>query len=163
MVAKSEIVHIGMGANLGDAVETIVSARQSLFNLGFVNSGESSSMYATSPVGYTDQPDFINCVVRLEITASARQLFAQMQALEARYGRIRQPDIKDGPRTLDLDLLLVGDQVINESDLIVPHPRMNRRLFVLLPLQELSAELARRYASDSELDFNGQEIHRLCL
>lgn len=152
-----------MGANLGDAVDTIVSARQKLLELDFVSSGECSSMYATSPVGYDDQPDFINCVLSMKITATVRQLFAAMQRIELEFGRVRDPNIQDGPRTLDLDLLLAGDQLIEESDLIVPHPRMKHRLFVLLPLQELSVELARRYASESELDFSGQEIHRLCL
>ena len=163
MVANGETVYIGMGANLGDAVNTIVSARKRLFDLDFVINSKSSSLYATSPVGYDKQPDFINCVVSLEITAPVRQLFTEMQCIEESYGRVRNPDLQDGPRTLDLDLLLAGNQVINDSDLIVPHPRMKHRLFVLLPLQELTVDLARRYASDSELEFSGQEIYRLCL
>lgn len=97
-----------------------------------------SSLYRTAPVGKLDQADFVNAVAVLDTQLSPRELLQELLALEARHGRVRgEPN---GPRTLDLDLLLLGDRVIRETGLEVPHPRMHQRAFVLLPLAEVTPD-----------------------
>lgn len=155
--------YIGLGANLDDPVGQIVAARKILSNAGFVHNIRSSSIYVSSPVGYEDQPNFLNCVVELEVTKTPRELFTLMRSTESKLGRVRDAGNQNAARRIDIDLLIYGDHDINEYDLVVPHPRMQYRLFVLLPLQELNPELARRHASDNEADFAGQELHRLAL
>jgi 2-amino-4-hydroxy-6-hydroxymethyldihydropteridine diphosphokinase len=96
-----------------------------------------SSLYRSAPVGYGAQPDFVNAVAAIETELSAAELLRELQAIEANHGRSRS--FPNAPRTLDLDLLLFGDERVNEPDLIVPHPRMHERAFVLRPLTELDA------------------------
>lgn len=98
-----------------------------------------SSLYCTSPVGKTDQPDFVNAVAGLDYSGSAVDLLEGLLAVEAKLGRVRQE--KWGPRVLDLDLLLFGNKIIELSQLKVPHPEMHRRAFVLIPLAELAPDL----------------------
>lgn len=98
---------------------------------------EVSRYYRTPPWGEPDQPDFVNAVARLETRLSASELLAEMLALETRLGR-RRTQKRWGPRLIDLDLLLCGDQQIDRPDLVVPHPRMVERAFVLVPLAELA-------------------------
>jgi len=98
----------------------------------------SSSLYKTAPVGKLDQPDFVNAVAMLDTALSPGELLQELLALEARHGRVRCE--RNGPRTLDLDLLLMGDLVIQEPGLEVPHPRMHERAFVLLPLEQVSPD-----------------------
>jgi len=132
---------IGMGANLGDPVQQIVDARVSLLALKHVHGGKCSSLYLSSPVGYSEQPDFVNCVMALNTQASPHRLLADMQAIETDLGRLRVADNQDAPRLIDLDLLLFGDHVISTERLQLPHPRMHERLFVLAPLDELQPNL----------------------
>jgi 2-amino-4-hydroxy-6-hydroxymethyldihydropteridine diphosphokinase len=97
-----------------------------------------SWLYRTAPVGEPDQPDFVNAVAVLDTALSPRELLQELLVLEARHGRLRSTP--SAPRTLDLDLLLLDDQVISEPGLQVPHPRMHQRAFVLVPLLEVTPE-----------------------
>jgi 2-amino-4-hydroxy-6-hydroxymethyldihydropteridine diphosphokinase len=98
-----------------------------------------SRLYRTPPWGILEQPDFVNAAARLETALAPRQLLDALLAIEAAAGRVR--GVTNGPRTLDLDLLLYGDQVIAVPGLVVPHPRLHQRAFVLLPLADVAPEL----------------------
>ena len=129
---------IGLGANLGDGVAAMAVARQALDALPGTRVTAASRLYRSAPVGVTGQPDYINAVVQLDTALSARQILEALMRIEADNGRTR--DYHMAPRTLDMDLLLHGDAVINEPDLTVPHPRMHQRAFVLAPLAELAPD-----------------------
>ncbi|UWZ86105.1 2-amino-4-hydroxy-6-hydroxymethyldihydropteridine diphosphokinase [Occallatibacter riparius] len=138
-----QIAYIGMGGNIpstaGPAEATLVAAVQRLGSLGRIVAA--SSLYSTEPVGYADQPRFVNAVVAIETGLSARQVLESLLCIERAFGRDRSAGIKDGPRTLDLDLLLLGDEVVHESGLELPHPRIAERAFVLAPLAEIAPDL----------------------
>ena len=124
---------IGIGANLGDPVKTLQDATRSL--LDEVDVVGASHLYRTAPVGYDDQPDFLNGVLQIRTLWDARVLLNHLLATELRFGRIREE--KWGPRLLDLDVLLYGTAVIQEEGLRVPHPHLPERSFVLAPLCDL--------------------------
>ena len=100
-----------------------------------------SDLRETAPVGYREQPDFLNGVAALATTLAPRELLDVLLAVERSLGRTREGGPRFGPRTIDLDLLLYGDEVIDEPGLTVPHPRLHERLFVLEPLHELDPTL----------------------
>ena len=133
-----QVAHIGLGSNLDDPVRQVRQALQELGGLAHTQLLASSSLYRTAPVGKLDQPDFINAVAMLDTALSPRELLQELLALEAHHGRVRGE--RNGPRTLDLDLLLLGDLVLHEPGLEVPHPRMHERAFVLLPLEQVSPD-----------------------
>ena len=133
--------YIGLGANLDDPVQQILDARQRLIDLESSMFSRSSSMYLSSPVGYAEQPNFINCVLELHTASSAHVLFSCMQNIEQALGRVRVAGNQNAPRRIDLDLLIYGDQQIDDEVLNVPHPRIGQRLFVLEPLAELGVEV----------------------
>jgi 2-amino-4-hydroxy-6-hydroxymethyldihydropteridine diphosphokinase len=138
-----EIAWIGMGGNIpstaGPPEATLVAAVVRLGSLGSIL--RASSLYSTEPVGYADQPRFVNAVVAIETGLSARQVLESLLCIERAFGRDRSTGIKDGPRTLDLDLLLFGDEVVHEEGLDLPHPRLAERAFVLVPLAEIAPDL----------------------
>ncbi len=126
---------LGLGSNLGDRRATLRRAVAALPDLV-----ATSPVYETEPVGGPGgQPRFLNLVVELETERSPRQLLELARRLEAAAGRVR--GVPGGPRTLDIDVLLVGDLQVAEEDLVVPHPRMARRRFVLEPLADLRPDL----------------------
>ncbi|MCM5678020.1 2-amino-4-hydroxy-6-hydroxymethyldihydropteridine diphosphokinase [Schlegelella sp. S2-27] len=127
--------YVGLGANLGDALATLRAAVAALQSLPGVAAARASAVYRTAPFDAAG-PDFLNAVVRLECRHTAHELFEQLRAIEHAHGR--QRPYRHAPRTLDLDLLLWGDAQISTADLIVPHPRMHQRAFVLVPLAELA-------------------------
>lgn len=129
--------YIGLGANLGEREATIRSAIDQLSRLPETQLVQVSSLYDTTPVGDLEQPNFLNAVAVLETGLEARSLFWNMLLIERRLGRVRQPGRRFGPRTIDLDLLLFGDEEIDLPDLRVPHPELARRAFVLVPLVEV--------------------------
>jgi 2-amino-4-hydroxy-6-hydroxymethyldihydropteridine diphosphokinase len=131
---------VGLGANLGDPQAQVYGAIESLGKLPRTRLLASSSLYRSAPVAVAPQPDFVNAVAKVETGLSARELLEGLLTLEARAGRERPAP--GAPRTLDLDLLLYGDRVIEEPGLIVPHPRMHERAFVLLPLAEIDSEIS---------------------
>lgn len=130
-------VYIGLGANLGDPHMQVEQALEQLQHLPSSEVAAASSLYQTAPVGPADQPDFINAVARLDTGLEPLELLAALQQIERRHGRIRNGQ-RWGPRTLDLDILLIGDQVLSLPQLCVPHPQMQARAFVLGPLAEIA-------------------------
>ncbi len=129
--------YVGLGSNLGEREATIRTAIDELSRLPDTQLVQISSLYDTAPVGELDQPNFLNAVAVLETGLDARSLFWSMLLIERRLGRVRQPGRRFDPRTIDLDLLLFGDEAIDAPDLKVPHPEMVRRAFVLVPLVEV--------------------------
>lgn len=133
------LCYIGLGSNLDNPVEQLKQAINELSTLGNCTLLVQSSLYQSSPMGPQDQPDFINAVVKLETTLSADELLIQLQAIEQQHERVRTQYW--GPRTLDLDLLLYGNETINTGNLQVPHPGIPERGFVLYPLYEIAPDL----------------------
>lgn len=131
------IVYIGAGTNVGDRRANLAGALDAVARLGTIDAV--SNVYESEPVGYADQPVFWNLVVRLRTALEPFDLRAALEAAERRLGR--RPTFPNGPRVIDLDLLLYGDRRIDTGELEVPHPRMMRRAFVLRPLSELAPEL----------------------
>lgn len=127
--------YVGLGANLGDAVAAIKRSLQDLDRLPYSRLAAQSSLYRSAPVDATG-PDFINAVAALETCLTGPELLSALQAIEQHAGRKRP--FPNAPRTLDLDLLLFGSGYIDSPQLTVPHPRMNTRAFVLLPLAEIA-------------------------
>ena len=131
---------IGLGANLGDPQKAIQSALRLLVSKSGTSVTAVSSFYRTAPVGFDDQPDFLNGVARVKTSLGSGVLLERLLEIEAEIGRIRTSE-RFGPRVIDLDLLLFGDQIIDSDVLSVPHPRMQLRRFVLEPLAEIEGEM----------------------
>jgi 2-amino-4-hydroxy-6-hydroxymethyldihydropteridine diphosphokinase len=134
--------YVGLGANLGDREGTIRRAVDRLRAEPGIEVVAVSSLRETAPVGYDDQPDFLNGAVALETELGPRELLARLLAVERELGRERGEGPRFGPRTIDLDLLLYGGEVLDEPGLTVPHPRLAERPFALEPLAELDPRLA---------------------
>ena len=132
--------YVALGANIGDPTATVLAAFAALANLTDSRVVHTSSLYRTAPVGLTKQPDFINAVAMLETGLAPEELLDALLDLEARFGRVRRD--RNGPRTLDLDLLLYNDIELDLPRLILPHPRLHLRAFVLQPLAEIAPQLA---------------------
>jgi 2-amino-4-hydroxy-6-hydroxymethyldihydropteridine diphosphokinase len=130
---------IGLGANIGDPAKQIRGALDALGEIPGTRVTHASSLWRSAPVGYATQPDFVNAVAEIETVQSPRPLLGELLAIERRYGRERS--FANAPRTLDLDLLLYGASTIAEAGLVVPHPRMHERAFVLAPLLEIAPAL----------------------
>jgi 2-amino-4-hydroxy-6-hydroxymethyldihydropteridine diphosphokinase len=131
---------VGLGANLGDRRRALRAAVDALAAEDGVEVVSVSVLRETAPVGVGQQPLYLNGAAELETTLTARELLDRLLAAEQRFGRVRVPG-EHGPRTLDLDLLLYGDEVIDEPGLTVPHPRLHKRRFVLEPLAEVAPGL----------------------
>jgi 2-amino-4-hydroxy-6-hydroxymethyldihydropteridine diphosphokinase len=127
--------YLGIGANLGDRVAHLQGAVDGLAATPDIDVVAVSPVYETAPVGGPAQPDYLNAVVAVDTALSPRELLVVANRLEAEADRVRGE--RWGPRTLDVDVLLVGDEEVNEPDLVVPHPRMMQRAFVLVPLADL--------------------------
>jgi 2-amino-4-hydroxy-6-hydroxymethyldihydropteridine diphosphokinase len=132
-------VYIGLGSNLGNKSGNIQNALDCIADIEGVNIKKLSSQYLTAPWGRTDQDDFINQVIEIETELSPLNLLYRLQDIEIKLGR--QRDEKWGPRTIDLDVLLYGEETIHLEELDVPHPYLLERLFVLIPLEEINSEL----------------------
>ena len=134
---------IALGANLpspaGPPDATLAAALQHFASLGRI--AARSSLYSTAPVGFSDQPRFLNAVLALETNLAPRDLLAALLAIERDFGRDRAASVPNGPRTLDLDILLYGDLILSEPGLEIPHPRLVQRAFVLVPLAEIAPDL----------------------
>ena len=130
--------YIGLGSNLDDPQSQLKKAIIAMEMVPSTSVVKTSSFYRSKPVGPQDQPDYINAVVELDTELSAPVLLDYLQAIENEQGRERK--IKWGARTLDLDILLFGDEIINDDSLQVPHVEMHNRGFVLLPLNEISPD-----------------------
>lgn len=131
--------YLGLGSNLGDRERNLRNAVELLNVYKGIKVLKISSIYITKPVGYTEQPDFLNIVVQIETTLSPTDLLAACMFVESQLKRIRK--IRWGPRTVDVDILLYDDKSINTPQLSVPHPLMGQRMFVLIPLAEITPQL----------------------
>jgi 2-amino-4-hydroxy-6-hydroxymethyldihydropteridine diphosphokinase len=162
---------IALGANLGDPVRTVTAAIAALRTLPDTDFLAASSLYRTAPVGLRHQPDFINAVVELLAVSpkgtsfgasQARALLQTLFEIEGRFGR--QRSVRNAPRTLDLDLLLYGDEVSDDPELTLPHPRLHERAFVLAPLAEIAPQLfipGRGSVADLLVQCADQQIEKL--
>ena len=133
---KPVLAFVGIGSNLDDPIARVRAALAALDALPATRIVSRSSLYRTAPVGFLDQPEFINAVAGLETGLAPRELLSALLAIEQAHGRVRS--VRNAPRTLDLDLLIYGERAICEPGLVVPHPRMHERAFVLAPLAEIA-------------------------
>ncbi|MDT3959818.1 2-amino-4-hydroxy-6-hydroxymethyldihydropteridine diphosphokinase [Staphylococcus kloosii] len=131
--------YLGLGSNVGDRLEQLESAIKILDNVDGVQVSQISPVYETEPVGYVEQPNFLNLCVEVKTTLTPQQLLQQCFYTEQQLHRVR--DIRWGPRTLDVDILLYENDIIEEETLTVPHPRMRERAFVLTPLNDIAADV----------------------
>jgi 2-amino-4-hydroxy-6-hydroxymethyldihydropteridine diphosphokinase len=131
--------YIALGSNLGDRAQTLAAATRRLGSLGRV--AARSSLYETEPTGYHEQPAFLNAVLALETELEPLALLHALLAIERELGRDRSHGVVKGPRTLDLDLLLMGDAIVAGEELTLPHPALTGRRFVLAPLAEIAPQL----------------------
>ena len=129
---------VGVGANLGDAQSTVRQALRALGGLAGCRLGACSSLYRTAPL-QSQGPDFVNAVAELFATVDALALLRGLQDIEHSFGHVRS--VRNAPRTLDLDLLLYGQKVLQTDELVLPHPRAHLRAFVLVPLAEIDATI----------------------
>jgi len=133
--------YVGIGANVGDVETTIAEAMWQLDSMPQTSIRSQSRLYRTPPWGNTDQPPFVNAVVELQTRLTPRVLLDQLLDIEIRFGRDRSEGEKWGPRELDLDLLIFGNEQLDEPGLHVPHPHLHERAFVLVPLAEIAPKL----------------------
>jgi 2-amino-4-hydroxy-6-hydroxymethyldihydropteridine diphosphokinase len=136
-----ETAYVGIGSNIGNRRKTIAAALEQLRAEEAVELIAVSSLLETEPVGYEDQPRFLNGAAALKTNLSPRDLLGRLLDIERRLGRVRGEGPRFGPRTIDLDLLLYGDETVDEPGLTVPHPRLAERRFALGPLAELDPAL----------------------
>lgn len=159
------IAHVAIGANLGDPVATVRAAFEALRGIAGARLLAASPLYRTAPVGLRAQPDFINAVAALAVDVAvlpAPTLLDRLFAIEAAFGRAR--GARNAPRTLDLDLLLYGDECRVTPQLTLPHPRMTERAFVLAPLADIAPQLAipgHGHVADLLAGVAAQRIERL--
>ena len=139
MSDSSHSVFISFGSNRGERFDTIFKALFALKKTPGISIIDISSLYETEPVGYTNQPDFINGVVRIETDTDPYELLRKTQKIEHKLGR--QRDVRWGPRTIDLDILLFDDQTIDSAELVIPHQEIKNRRFVLEPLAEIAGDM----------------------
>ncbi|MHB1154434.1 MAG: 2-amino-4-hydroxy-6-hydroxymethyldihydropteridine diphosphokinase [Eubacteriales bacterium] len=136
---KHEMVYIGLGSNLGDRQKHITKAIEMLKNTQGITVKTVSPIYETTPVGYSEQPDFLNCVVEIITSLSPYELLDACIFIENELGRKRT--MKWGPRTIDLDILFYGELLVASDRLTIPHPLLHERGFVLLPLSDIAPDM----------------------
>lgn len=139
-MTEASTAYIGLGGNLGDAAETLRTARKAIGEIPEVLELAFSSLYRSAPMGPSDQPDYVNAVMAVSTRLKPLELLRALQQIENAQGRIRVGE-RWGARTLDLDLLLYDDRVIDSEVLTIPHPGIAEREFVLYPLAEIAPEL----------------------
>ena len=132
-------IYVALGSNLNNPIYQVKKVVEKLRNQSDIKILNLSSLYQTKPVGITDQPDFINAVIEIEYHKTPQELLNLLLDIEKFYGRVRL--IKNGPRIIDLDIILFDQMILNEGDLVIPHPRMFERSFVMLPLMEIAPNL----------------------
>ncbi|MGX0645455.1 2-amino-4-hydroxy-6-hydroxymethyldihydropteridine diphosphokinase [Staphylococcus hominis] len=143
--------YLGLGSNIGDRKQQLLKAIDLIGNIKGIKVTKQSSIYETAPIGYTDQPNFLNLCLEIETELSPQQLLKHCLDIEQQLYRVRE--IRWGPRTLDIDILLYSDNIIETDNLSIPHPRMQERAFVLIPLNDI--------ASDKKDPRLNQKIHDL--
>jgi len=130
---------LGLGANIGEPLLQLASAIAALAAIPGIRVTRASSVYTTTPVGYSDQPDFLNMVIAVEAALHPERLLDVTQGIENRLGRVRA--VANGPRTIDIDILLCDDIQTQIPELTLPHPRIRERQFVLVPLCQIAPDL----------------------
>jgi 2-amino-4-hydroxy-6-hydroxymethyldihydropteridine diphosphokinase len=154
------IVYLGLGSNMGDRAANLKAAIESFAPAIRVTS--QSSLYETPPWGYTDQPAFLNMVVKAETELEPLALLHFLKELEERLGRLK--NFRYGPRSIDLDILFYDELVLREPGLVIPHARLHQRGFVLVPLQELAPDLVHpvliKSVSEMLQEVDTQDIHK---
>ena len=153
--------YLGLGSNIGDRISNIKDAINRLDKSDGICMKKASSLYETEPVGYVDQPDFINCVVEIETELDPYQLLDVVQNIEKKMGRTR--NLRWGPRIIDIDILLFDDIKVKTDVLEIPHPRMMERSFVMVPLSEIASEIVLRKTGAAEYNriVDGKTIRKL--
>ena len=153
--------YLGLGGNLGDPAAAMAAALRALDADPGISVAVVSSLYRTPPWGVADQPDFLNAVAAVDTALSPRQLLARCLDVERALKRVR--DIRWGPRIIDIDILLYGDETIGEEGLQVPHPRMTSRAFVMVPLAEIAprARVETKTAAEWLPSLDASQIVRL--
>lgn len=131
--------YLGLGSNVGDRAAQLDEAIRILNATNGITVTKVSPIYETEPVGYVDQPQFLNLCLEIQTSLTAQALLQVCMETEQQLHRVRE--IHWGPRTLDVDILLYGNHIIDEADLIVPHPRMLERAFVLIPLNDIASDV----------------------
>lgn len=131
-------VYLGLGSNVGDRQAQLNEAIRLLDEKKGIEVVKVSSFYETAPVGYVDQPDFLNLCIAIKTDLSPQAVLENALEIEQALHRVRKE--RWGPRTLDIDILMYDDEVIESPDLVIPHPRMTERAFVLIPLQEIAPD-----------------------
>ena len=137
---RQEVVYLGFGSNLGDKIHNCLHALEVISASDHTHIQAVSSLYKTEPVGYRDQDWFINCVAKAATTLSPLPLQRFLQGIEQQMGRHKT--FAMGPRLIDIDILFYGAEVVEEVGLIIPHPHLQERAFVLVPLAELTPDLS---------------------
>lgn len=132
--------YIGLGGNLADPVQQVISALDELGSIPQSQLAGCSCLYRSAPIGPRDQPDYINAVAAIDTPLDAKILLHYLQEIERRHGRVRDGE-RWGPRTLDLDLLLYGNEIFSDGELTLPHPRAHQRAFVLVPLYSIAPDV----------------------
>jgi len=133
-----ETAYIALGSNLQEPLRQLQAGFAALARLPGTQLVAQSSFYRSAPVGYADQPDFVNAMAALRTTLAPRALLDALLGIEREHGRVRE--FVNAPRTLDLDIALYGERVIHEPGLSIPHPRMHERAFVMVPLAEIAPD-----------------------
>ena len=136
---KLEAAYVALGSNLKDPEAQVQAGFEELAMLPKTRLARVSSLYRTAPVGYQEQPEFVNAVAQIETALAPRALLDALLGIERRHGRVRE--FPNAPRTLDLDIVLYDDVVIDEPGLSIPHPRMHERAFVIVPLAEIAPDV----------------------
>lgn len=150
---KGNKVYLGLGTNVGNREKNLQIAIEEISQ--FLKIIKKSSIYETEPVGYKNQEKFFNMAIEIETELEPLELIFQLHEIEHKMGRKREQEIKNGPRIIDLDILLFGDLIINQVNFKIPHPRMHKRKFVLDPLNEIAAEILH-----PELKKSIKELHK---
>jgi 2-amino-4-hydroxy-6-hydroxymethyldihydropteridine diphosphokinase len=150
--AMPTLAYLSLGSNMGDREAHLRDAQARLAALGRVT--KVSSLYETEPVDFTDQPWFLNCALELETTQTAQQLMRGILQIEQKMGRRRTQS--KGPRSIDIDILLFGDEVLSSPELTIPHPAMHQRRFVLEPLAEIDPEIRHPGLKKTIREFLGE-------
>jgi 2-amino-4-hydroxy-6-hydroxymethyldihydropteridine diphosphokinase len=133
------IAYLGLGSNIGDRISNLQDTLRLIGELDEARISKVSSVYETEPVGYIDQPSFLNCVIEIDTGLSPKELLKQTNEIEIKLKRTRS--IRWGPRTIDIDILVFDETEVDEPDLEIPHPRICERAFVIEPLLELSPDI----------------------